>query len=55
MKILLCLFALTLSGCLAVSGTIGYTEPRTGATVGLRFGDAGKNVKPLNFPKGFAK
>lgn len=42
---------IVLPGCLTISGTLGYTDPTTGATVGLKVGQAadGKSVR------GFAK
>jgi hypothetical protein len=41
--------AVTLSGCLAVTGEFRYTDPETGATVGLGVGR--RPTQPLELPK----
>lgn len=46
---------LALAGCLAVSGDLGYTDPKTGATVGFHVGNApdGKAVKKIKAAPSF--
>lgn len=46
-KLTLALASITLlAGCLAVTGTIGFTDPKTGVNAGIAIGNAkpGKNV-----------
>jgi len=48
MKILAACIALTLTGCF--SATIGYTDPKTGAVIGVQFGNPAAPVLPVELP-----
>jgi hypothetical protein len=52
MKILAACLALAMTGCF--SATIGYKDPRSGAVIGLQFGNPVTPVE-LPLPTGFKK
>lgn len=48
MKILAACIALAMTGCF--SATIGYTDPKTGAVIGLQFGNPAPAEAPVELP-----